>query len=309
MRFWDGILAALQTISPHIGGSAQAALHSPGTTVQDHVLPLLINDLAALPAPLVLVLDDYHLIENRQIHEPVELLIERLPAGTHLVIATRSDPPLAMSRLRARGQLTEIRAADLRFSLSEAADFLNDVIGLRLNDDEVARLHDRTEGWAAGLQLAGLSLKGREDHRQFIDSFAGDDQQIVDYLGSEVLDSQPAVLREFLLRSSILDRLAGPLCSAVTGIAEAEVLLRRLERDNAFVIALDSKREWYRYHHLFAELLRHELAHSAPALVPELHRRASAWYRGRRRDPRGDRACDRRWGLRRRDRADQRALV
>ena len=253
--------------------------------------------------------DDYHLIENGQIHEPVELLIERLPATAHLVIATRSDPPLAMSRLRARGQLTEIRAADLRFSLSEAADFLNDVIGLRLNEDEVARLHDRTEGWAAGLQLAGLSLKGREDHREFIESFAGDDQQIVDYLGSEVLDSQPAVLREFLLRSSILDRLAGPLCSAVTGIAEAEALLRRLERENAFVIALDSKREWYRYHHLFAELLRHELAHSAPALVPELHRRAACLVRRRGRDPRGDRARDRRRGLRRRDRADQRALV
>ena len=278
VRFWDGILAALQTIAPRIGFSAQAALHSPGTTVQDHVLPLLVNDLSALPAPLVLVLDDYHLIENRQIHESLELLIERLPATAHLVIATRSDPPLAMSRLRARGQLTEIRGADLRFSLSEAADFLNDVIGLRLNEDEVARLHDRTEGWAAGLQLAGLSLKGREDHRQFIDSFAGDDQQIVDYLGSEVLDSQPAVLREFLLRSSILDRLCGPLCSAVTGIAEAEVLLRRLERDNAFVIALDSRREWYRYHHLFAELLRHELSHGAAALVPELHRRASAWF-------------------------------
>jgi LuxR family transcriptional regulator, maltose regulon positive regulatory protein len=279
VRFWDGILAALQTTSPHVGIPVQVALHSPGTSVQDHALPLLINDLTTLSEPVVLVLDDYHAIENPQIHGQIEMLIERLPATTHLVIATRSDPPLPMSRLRARGQLTEIRAIDLRFNLSEAAAFLNHVIGLCLDDDEVAQLHERTEGWAAGLQLAGLSLKGRDDHRQFIDSFAGDDQQIVDYLGFEVLDNQPAKLREFLKRSSILDRLSGPLCAAVTGSADAELLLRQLERENLFVLACDSRREWYRYHHLFAELLRHELARSAPALVPELHRRASAWYR------------------------------
>ncbi|MGO9959271.1 MAG: hypothetical protein ACLP50_25420 [Solirubrobacteraceae bacterium] len=174
MRFWDGILAALQTTSPHVGIPVQVALHSPGTSVQDHVLPLLINDLTTLSEPVVLVLDDYHAIENPQIHGQIERLIERLPATTHLVIAARSDPPLPLSRFRARGQLTEIRAADLRFSLSEAAAFLNHVIGLCLDDEEVTRLYERTEGWAAGLQLAGLSLKGRDDHRQFIDSFAGD---------------------------------------------------------------------------------------------------------------------------------------
>jgi LuxR family maltose regulon positive regulatory protein len=279
VRFWDGALAAFQTIVSSVGVAAQASLHSPGTTVDDHVLPLLINDLATAAEPVVLVLDDYHLIENAQIHRSVELLIERLPPTAHLVIATRSDPPLPLSRLRARGQLTELRAADLRFNAAEADAFLRQAVGLRLDDAEVARLHERTEGWAAGLQLAGLSLKGREDHREFIASFAGDDQQIVDYLGFEVLDNQPRELREFLLRSSILDRLSGSLCAAVTGNPDSELLLRKLERENAFVVALDSKREWYRYHHLFAELLRHELARVSSDLLPELHRRASAWYR------------------------------
>jgi ATP/maltotriose-dependent transcriptional regulator MalT len=279
VRFWDGVFAALQTTSPRIGGSAQAALHSPGTTLTDQVLPLLINGLAALTEPIVLVLDDYHLIENGEIHAAVEWMVERLPSVAHLVIATRSDPALPLSRLRARGQLTEIRAADLRFNVDEAGAFLNDLVGLDLEPDEIARLHERTEGWAAGLQLAGLSLRGRDDHRQFIDSFAGDDQQIVEYLGFEVLDSESPELREFMIQSSVLERLSGPLCAAVTGNPDAERMLRSLERENSFVVALDSKREWYRYHHLFAELLRHELVRTSPELVPELHRRASAWYR------------------------------
>ena len=279
VRFWDGLFAALQTRNPMVGVSAQASLHSPGTTVPDHVLPLLINDLATLTDRFVLVLDDYHLIENGEIHSAIERLIERLPPAAHLVIATRSDPPLPLSRLRARGQLTELRAADLRFNAVETAAFLNDVFGLDLDEEEIARLHERTEGWPAGLQLAGLSLKGRSDHREFIDSFAGDDQQIVDYLGFEVLDNQSPELREFLLRSAILNRLSGPLCAAVTENPDAELLLRQLDRENVFVVALDSKREWYRYHHLFAELMRHELVRTDPRLVPELHRRASIWYR------------------------------
>lgn len=278
VRFWDEVLAALATITCDVGASAEAALHSPGTTVENHVLPLLINDLATLSEPVVLVLDDYHVIENIEIHRALELLVERLPSTAHIVVATRSDPPLPLSRLRVRAQLTEIRAADLRFNVVEAAAFLEHVIGLSLDDEDVERLHERTEGWAAGLQLAGLSLKGRDNQRQFIDSFAGDDQQIVDYLGYEVLDRQPPELREFLIRTSVLDRLSAPLCAAVTRNPDAETLLRQLERDNAFVVALDSKREWYRYHHLFAELLRHELACTAPELVPELHRHASTWY-------------------------------
>jgi ATP/maltotriose-dependent transcriptional regulator MalT len=279
VRFWDGVFAALQTTALRIGSSAQAALHSPGTTVTDQVLPLLINDLAELAEPVVLVLDDYHLIENGEIHGAIGLLVERLPATVQLVISTRSDPPLPLSRLRARGQLIEIRGGDLRFDVTEAGAFLNDVVGLELEPDEIARLHERTEGWAAGLQLAGLSLRGRRDHRQFIDSFAGDDQHIVEYLGFELLDTEPSELREFMIQSSVLERLSGPLCTAVTGNPDSERLLQRLERENAFVIALDSRREWYRYHHLFAELLRHELTRTHPGLVVELHRRASAWYR------------------------------
>jgi LuxR family transcriptional regulator, maltose regulon positive regulatory protein len=279
VRFCDGLIAALQTVHSDVGVRAQTAVHSPGTTLEDHVLPLLINDLATLSERMVLVLDDYHVIENAEIHGPMEALIERLPATIQLVLATRSDPPLSLSRLRGRGQLTEIRADDLRFTTAEAGTFLNDVLELELDDDEVESLHDRTEGWAAGLQLAGLSVRGRHDRRQFIDAFAGDDQQIVDYLGSEVLDRQPPELRQFMLRSSILDRLSGPLCAAVTGSDDAAVLLRRLERENLFVVPLDSRREWCRYHHLFAELLRHELALTEPELVPRLHRRASEWYR------------------------------
>jgi ATP/maltotriose-dependent transcriptional regulator MalT len=279
VRFWDGVFAALQTIAAEIGGSAQAALHAPGTTITDQVLPLLINDLTKLTEPVVIVLDDYHLIENGEIHAAIGLLVERLPATVQLVISTRSDPPLPLSRLRARGQLIEIRGGDLRFNVTEAGAFLIDVVGLDLEPDEIARLHERTEGWAAGLQLAGLSLRGRGDHRQFIDSFAGDDQQIVEYLGFEVLDNEPSELRDFMIQSSVLERLSGPLCTAVTGNPDSERLLQRLERENAFVIALDSKREWYRYHHLFAELLRRELARTRPGLVVELHRRASEWYR------------------------------
>jgi LuxR family maltose regulon positive regulatory protein len=279
VRFWDGLIAALQTVAVDLGVQAQSALHSPGSTLENHVLPLLVNDLAALAEPLVLVLDDYHVIEKAQIHQAIELLVERLPPSAHLVLATRSDPPLALSRLRARGQLTEIRADDLRFSEAEAGLFLNEVLRLELADEQVAILNGRTEGWAAGLQLAGLSLRGRGDRQGFIDSFAGDDQQIVDYLGFEVLGRQPHGVREFLLRTSILDRLSGPLCATVTGAEDAELLLRQLERENLFVVPLDSRRQWYRYHHLFAEMLRHELLRTTPELVGTLHRRAAAWYR------------------------------
>jgi LuxR family maltose regulon positive regulatory protein len=279
VRFWDCAIAALQNVTSTVGAAAQVALHSPGASISEQALPLLINELATLEGGVVLVLDDYHVIENPQIHHDVEWLIERLPATSQLALATRSDPPLPLARLRARGEMTEIRAADLRFSAAEAKALLNGTLGLDLDLADIELLAARTEGWVAGLQLAGLSLRGRADSRTFIESFAGDDRQIVDYLGFEVLDHQPPATREFLTSSSVLDRLSGPLCAAVTEHREAAQVLDELHRANLFVVPLDSKGEWYRYHHLFADLLRHELQQSEPELVPTLHRRAAAWYR------------------------------
>jgi LuxR family transcriptional regulator, maltose regulon positive regulatory protein len=278
VRFWDGVIAALRTVDPALGTSAEAALHSPGTTIDEHMLPLLINELSDRDESIVLALDDYHAIDNGHIHRQIETFIERLPLNVHVAIATRADPPLAMGRLRARAQLTEIRADDLRFNAAQAEAFLNETLGLDLDRNDVVALHDRTEGWVAGLQLAGLSLRDRDDRSDFISSFAGDDRQIVDYLGFEVLDHQPGAVREFLLQTSILDRLSAPLCAALTQRQDAAALLEELERANLFVVALDAKREWYRYHHLFGDLLRHELAQADPESLGELHQRAASWY-------------------------------
>jgi LuxR family maltose regulon positive regulatory protein len=278
VRFWDGVIAAFRTVAPDLGDGAEATLHSPGTTIAKHMLPLLINDLSDRDGSIILALDDYHVIDNGDIHRQIEALIERVPSSIHVAIATRSDPPLPLGRLRARAHLTEIRAVDLRFDATEAEAFLNDSLGLELDHDDVVALHDRTEGWIAGLQLAGLSLRERDDRRDFIASFAGDDRQIVDYLGFEVLDHQPDPVREFLVQTSILDRLSGPLCAAITQRQDSAALLEDLERANVFVVALDSKREWYRYHHLFGDLLRHELNRALPDAAPGLHQRAAAWY-------------------------------
>jgi LuxR family transcriptional regulator, maltose regulon positive regulatory protein len=278
VRFWDGIIGALRTVDPALAVNAESALHGPGTTIAEHMLPHLINELSDRDESIVLALDDYHVIDNGHIHRQIEALIDRLPSSMHVAIATRSDPPLPLGRLRARGHLTEIRVVDLRFDAAEAEAFLNDTLGLDLDRDDVAALQDRTEGWVAGLQLAGLSLRDRDDRSDFIASFAGDDRQIVDYLGFEVLDHQPEAVREFLLQTSILDRLSAPLCGAVTRSQDSAAILEELERANLFVVALDSKREWYRYHHLFSDLLRHELSQADPASVRELHQRAAGWY-------------------------------
>jgi LuxR family maltose regulon positive regulatory protein len=281
-RFWTYAVLALQMAEPEVGGPALAALRVPGARATETVLPALINDLAAIGRPgLALVLDDYHAVTNREIHEAVAFLLEHLPDSLHLVISTRSDPPLPLARLRARGEMTEVRAADLRFSETEAAAFLNEVLGLGLGAGEVARLHARTEGWAAGLYLAALSLRGRPDAPAFIEAFAGDHRHIVDYLGAEVLGGQTSQLREFLLRTSVLDRLCGPLCDAVMASSGSDEILEEIERSNLFLVPLDTRRHWYRYHHLFRELLRHELYRAEPGLVADLHRRASAWHRDR----------------------------
>ncbi|HYN89020.1 MAG TPA: hypothetical protein VER55_10840, partial [Ardenticatenaceae bacterium] len=277
-RFLTYLVAALRTVAPPIGAGLLEALHSPQPPPTEALLTALLNELAALPDQLVLVLDDYHLIDARPVDEALAFLVEHLPPSLHLVIATREDPQLPLARLRARGQLAELRAADLRFVPSEAAEFLEGVMELSLPAEDIAALEIRTEGWIAGLQLAALSMRGREDLFGFVRAFAGDNRYVVDYLVEEVLQRQPEPIRGFLLQTSILDRLSGPLCDAVTGQEDGRGMLEALERGNLFVVPLDDERRWYRYHHLFADVLRARLMEEQPDRAPTLHRRASEWY-------------------------------
>jgi LuxR family transcriptional regulator, maltose regulon positive regulatory protein len=278
-RFWIYVIEALRTVQPGLGAAALQALHQASADPYRAVLPGLLNELDAAGMQLVLVLDDYHLITNATCHQSLGFFLDHLPAGVHVVLATRADPPLALARMRARGELAELRAADLQFTDEETSALLNDAMGLQLGAGDVARLAERTEGWAAGLVLAGLSLRGRQDPSGFIASFHGDDRHVADYLAAEVLERQPAEIRSFLLRTSVLERLSGPLCDAVLETDGSSGRLGELERSNLFLMPLDDRREWYRYHHLFAELLRLELGQRDPALVPTLHRRAAAWHR------------------------------
>ena len=277
-RFLAYLVAALQTIAPHLGAGVVGALQSPQPPPIEALLTVLLNDLTALPDPVVLVLDDYHVIDAQPVDRALTFLLERLPPQLHLVIATRADPQLPLARLRARGQLTELRAADLRFTPSEAATFLKQVMGLTLSPADIATLDERTEGWIAGLQLAALSLRGHPDVPGFIQAFAGDHRYIMDYLVDEVLRRQPDPVRAFLLQTALLDRLSGPLCDAVTGQDDGKATLEALERGNVFVVPLDDRRQWYRYHHLFASVLAARLRAEQPAQVALLHRRASAWH-------------------------------
>jgi LuxR family transcriptional regulator, maltose regulon positive regulatory protein len=277
-RFWAYVVTALRQNDPKAAETMLALLRAPGTDIAETVLPALLNGFHTDALPCVLVLDDYHAITSSAIQAQLRFFLERLPATLRLVIASRSDPPLQLARLRARGELFEVRADELRFSDPESSALLNDLLGLELAGDDVANLNARTEGWAAGLYLTALSLQRQDDPRAFLDSFSGDERHLVDYLGAEVLAGLSARERTFLLRSSVLERLCGSLCDAVTGLEDSLGMLERIERSNLFVVPLDNKRVWYRYHHLFGELLRHELKSAEPALVPELHRRASAWY-------------------------------
>jgi LuxR family maltose regulon positive regulatory protein len=279
-RFWLYVVQALRTVEPEVGTAALAALGRQSADLSRVVLAGLLNDLGAVGAPLVLVLDDYHLVTNPICQQTLGVFLERLPAGVHVALSTRVDPPLPLARMRARGELAELRVAQLRFSDQEAAALLNGSMGLQLAGGEVARLAERTEGWAAGLVLAGLSLRGREDASRFVASFHGDHRHIADYLGTEVLERQPEGVREFLLRTSVLERLSGRLCDAVLATDGSAGLLGELERSNLFLVPLDDQREWYRYHQLFGELLRLELGHRNPGLIPALHQRAAAWHRG-----------------------------
>lgn len=275
--FWNYVIAALRTAVPGICERPLALLRAPGTDAVREMLPLLINEIAALPEPIVLVLDDYHFVEDPAIQEELSYLIEHLPAQMQIVVVSRTEPQLPLARLRVRGELTEVDARALSFSESEATALVNDLHGLTLGPDDVLRLRERTEGWAAGLYLAVLSLNGRDDPGRFIAAFAGDDRQVVDYLGTEVLAGQTAEVREFLLRTSILERLSGPACEALTDAPDSARMLDEIARSNFFLVPLDTTGERYRYHHLFGQLLRHELLRTRPALALELHRRAARW--------------------------------
>ena len=278
-RFWVYVVEALRTVEPGVGASALAALGRPSADLYRMVLPGLLNELSRVELPLFLVLDDYHLITNPTCHQTLTFFLDHVPADVHVVLSGRSDPPLPLARMRARGELAEIRVADLQFTDEEALALLNGPMGLQLGTGDAQRLAERTEGWAAGLVLAGLSLRGRQDPSAFIASFHGDNRHVADYLSAEVLARQPDTIRRFLLGTSVLERLSGPLCDAVLEAEGSARLLEELERSNLFLVPLDDRREWYRYHHLFAELLRVELDSREPGLLVTLHRRAAAWHR------------------------------
>lgn len=288
-RFLSYLIAALQGIAPGIGPELSGILHSPQPPPAEMVLTTLLNEMTAIPNRFVLVLDDYHMIDSKAVDHALTFLIDHLPPQLHLVIATREDPDLPLARLRARGYLTELRAADLRFTFSEAAEFLNQIMGLTLPADAITALESRTEGWIAGLQLAAISMQGQKDAAGFIQSFTGSHRFVLDYLVEEVLGQQPEEIQMFLLHTSILNRMCGSLCDAVLSAppGSGQQTLAYLERANLFLVPLDNERHWYRYHHLFAELLRQrlqQLAHSSAALgdadslLNKLHVRASKWY-------------------------------
>jgi LuxR family maltose regulon positive regulatory protein len=288
-RFLTYLVAAVQTIAPHVGAGLLGVLQSPQPPPPEALLTRLLNDLAALSDPLVLVVDDYHLLNAPTVDQALTFLLDHLPPQLHLVLATREDPLLPLARWRAGDHLTELRVADLRFTPDEAAAFLSQTMGLALSHTDVSALEARTEGWIAGLQLAALSLRGQPDPASFIAAFAGSHQFVLDYLVEEVLHRQPAPLQTFLLRTSILDRLCGPLCDAVvlaSAAGSGQGTLEALERANLFLVPLDNERRWYRYHQLFREVLRqrlHQRTAAAPGAeeredVAELHRRASIWY-------------------------------
>jgi ATP/maltotriose-dependent transcriptional regulator MalT len=281
-RFISYLLAALQTCNPQLAVSRKALLHSLQAAALERVLTLLINDLQAQRTGewdhVVLVLDDYHVITNESIHAALCFLLEHLPPYLHLVLSTREDPPLPLARLRGRDALLELRAADLQFTHEETSTYLVEVMGLPLSTEESAQLQVRTEGWITGLHLTALSLQGRDAPSAFIMTFSGSHHYVADYLLDEVLSRQSQDVQDFLLQTSILHRLSGPLCDAVRAQDDSQAQLDSLERANLFLVPLDDERRWYRYHHLFAQVLQHHLQRTAPTLIPELHRRASCWY-------------------------------
>jgi LuxR family maltose regulon positive regulatory protein len=277
-RFLTYFIAALQTVAAKTGDQLLERLQNPQPPPPETLLTDLLNAIAAMPEAFGLVLDDYHLVDAPQVDQAMAFILENLPPQMHLVLTTREDPNFPLPRWRVRRQLTELRASDLRFTVAETAEFLSQVMGLNLAEDHIAMLEARTEGWIAGLQLAALSMQGRKDVTGFIQAFAGDNRHIVDYLVEEVLQRQPEPIRHFLLQTAILDQLNGPLCAAVTQQSDGSARLQALEQGNFFLIPLDDRRYWYRYHHLFADVLRLHLHAELPEQVPALHQRASAWH-------------------------------
>ena len=278
VRFWRHIAAAMDRARPGVAERASLLVGDPTSSSFMPAVTALVNDLAESAEDVVLVVDDYHLIHAQHVHRSVEFLLEHLPGSLRLVVASRSDPPLPLARLRARGQSAELRAADLRFTLAEATQLMAASTGLDLPEDVVVALGERTEGWVAGLQLAALSLQGRRDVEGFVAEFSGSHRYVLDYLTEEVLDRQPPDIRTFLLETSVLDRLSGALCDAVLERRDSQLLLESVERANLFLLPLDDERRWWRYHHLFADLLRSRLAREDPTRAAALHHAAAGWY-------------------------------
>jgi LuxR family maltose regulon positive regulatory protein len=278
VRFLSHLAAALMTIDETVGDDALAAIQSPQPLSIDRILALLINDIAEFSGSVALVFDDYQFIEAQEVHQALNAVLDRLPSNMHLLLASRVDPPWPLARYRSLGTMNEIRANDLRFTHEETLAFLNETMDLSLSTDEAAKLSDRTEGWIAGLQMVAISLKDRRDRTRFIEAFSGSHRYILDYLMEEVLERQPQELRTFLLETSILERLCAPLCEAITGQAKAHSILDEIDHSNLFLVPLDDERRWYRYHQLFADLLRSHLKELQEGRLQELHQKASQWF-------------------------------
>ncbi|MEN8243049.1 MAG: LuxR C-terminal-related transcriptional regulator [Chloroflexota bacterium] len=278
LTYMIAALNQIEELGPELGKTALGMLQSPQTPPTEMILISLINEMAAIPFKVILVLDDYHLVEDPSIHNALTFLLNQLPLALHLAIVTREDPPVPLARFRVQDQITELRAADLRFTEAEAASFLNEIMDLRLSEEGIKALENRTEGWIAGLQLAAISMQGQHDVTAFIDTFTGSHCLVLDYLIEEVLEQQSDINHSFLLKTSILDKLNGSLCNTLTGREDSQQQLERFEHANLFLIPLDSERTWYRYHHLFADLLRQKLIQTQADDVARLHQKASKWY-------------------------------
>lgn len=278
VRFLSYLIAALQNVQDGLGQDTGAMMHGAQNPTDESILSVLVNELSSIPQDFVLVFEDYHVIELRETHQMMIFLLDHLPPQMHMVILTRSDPPFPLARMRARGELTEIRARDLRFSHDEASMLLRNMVGSHLSKDDINILLDRTEGWITGLQLAALSIQGRKDASEMIASFGGGHEYIVDYLIEEVLELQPDGMKMFLMQTSILSRMNGSLCNALTGQSDGETTLENLEKANLFVNALGGEQRWYRYHHLFADVMNNRLQRFFPDQISELHLRAAKWF-------------------------------